>query len=251
MLGRLRSLAQAWRLIKFREVSLTLGDCPLCRGKRPFARLQADEIAVRCLGCQASPISLSLIASLDHWVPDLVDCHVYELSARGRVFDYLKAHAKSVTGSEYLDAVTPGEWFNGVQCQDVQALTYADGSFELCTSTEVLEHVPDDGKAMRELLRVLKPGGQLLFTVPLNPGQPTIERAVLQADGTIKHLQPPEYHSDPIRDSAPVLAFRSYGHDIVDRLLEAGFASASIHRPTTLPWQHQSPVVVAIKSASR
>lgn len=212
-------------------------------------RLQADEIAVRCLGCQASPISLSLIASLDHWAPDLADCHVYELSARGRVFQYLNAQAKTVTGSEYLDAVAPGEWHHGIQCQDVQALTYADNAFDLCTSTEVLEHVPDDARAMRELLRVLKPGGRLLFTVPLNPGQPTVERAVVRPDGTLSHLRPPEYHSDPIRDNSPVLAYRSYGYDIVDRLLEAGFATARIDWPATLPWQYQRPVVVAIKSS--
>lgn len=44
---------------------------------------------------------------------------------------------------------------------------YADGAFDLVLCSHVLEHVPDDGKAMRELARILAPGGTLLVLVPL------------------------------------------------------------------------------------
>jgi hypothetical protein len=53
----------------------------------------------------------------------------------------------------------------------------------------------------------------------------TVERAVLR-NGVIVHLQPPEYHGDRIRGRARVLAFRTYGLDIVRRLAAAGFEAA-------------------------
>lgn len=48
----------------------------------------------------------------------------------------------------------------------VMEMPFADNSFDKIVCTEVLEHVPDDTKAMQELLRVLKPGGKVAITVP-------------------------------------------------------------------------------------
>ena len=48
----------------------------------------------------------------------------------------------------------------------VEELPFDDGAFDLMTATDVLEHIPDDGGAARELRRVTRPGGHLLVTVP-------------------------------------------------------------------------------------
>ena len=45
-------------------------------------------------------------------------------------------------------------------------LPFADGAFDLAVALDVLEHVADDGAALRELARVVAPGGRLLVTVP-------------------------------------------------------------------------------------
>ena len=48
----------------------------------------------------------------------------------------------------------------------VVQLPFPDGTFDLVTSLDVIEHVEDDGAALEEMRRVLKPGGLLLLTVP-------------------------------------------------------------------------------------
>jgi len=45
----------------------------------------------------------------------------------------------------------------------------ADASFDLVQSTQVLEHIEDHGRAAAELVRILKPGGHALITVPHPP----------------------------------------------------------------------------------
>jgi len=53
-------------------------------------------------------------------------------------------------------------------CVDITDMHgYADGAFDAFLCSHVLEHVPDDHKAMSELLRVLVPGGWGIVMVPI------------------------------------------------------------------------------------
>jgi SAM-dependent methyltransferase len=49
---------------------------------------------------------------------------------------------------------------------DALALPFAEATFDRVIASEVLEHIPDDVSAMRELARVLRPGGTMAVTVP-------------------------------------------------------------------------------------
>ena len=51
-------------------------------------------------------------------------------------------------------------------CGDACNLPFPDASFDLVTLLDVLEHIPDDDRAAREAMRVLKPGGTLLVSTP-------------------------------------------------------------------------------------
>jgi SAM-dependent methyltransferase len=150
--------------------------------------------------------------------------------------------------SEYFDDIAPGEMNGGVQCQDVEHLTYHSCSVDICTCTEVFEHVPDDMRGFSEVFRVLKPGGMFLFTVPLLSTNSTIERTRRREDGEIEHLLPPEYHGDNIRGRGRVLTYRNYGTDIIVRLKQAGFTDTDIRLPAEpIPWGYARPVVVGRK----
>jgi SAM-dependent methyltransferase len=56
-----------------------------------------------------------------------------------------------------------------VQEASIYELPYEDGSFDLVTCLDVIEHLRFDLPAFRELARVLKPGGHLLATLPARP----------------------------------------------------------------------------------
>jgi SAM-dependent methyltransferase len=49
---------------------------------------------------------------------------------------------------------------------DALDLPFADGEFDRVVASEVLEHIPDDTRAINELVRVLRPGGTMAVTVP-------------------------------------------------------------------------------------
>lgn len=242
----LREIGTAAGLLNWRKLGVRVGDCPLC-GRTGFIKLDDYEMAVRCLRCRSSAATLSFVSVLKGVLPDLSGRHVCELSSRGPLVGYLRRHAGKLTLSEYFDDVPPGQTKGGVQCQDVQQLTYSEACFDVCTSTEVFEHVPCDLQGFRELRRVLRPGGFLLFTVPMAGAEKTVERARL-VDGRLEHLLPPEYHGDRIRGSAAVLCFRNYGTDILDRLGAAGFSQRRLVRGKDVTgWGFDRQVVVARK----
>ena len=222
---RLRS---ALEILQPSALALRPFRCPLC-GPCMLIRLSRDGIGVRCWRCGASAATLSLAAVLRSERPDFSRRRVYEISSRGALFQFLRREVEDFTFSEYYDDVPPGEMRGGVLCQDVQKLTFENGRFEICTSTEVFEHVPDDGRGFAEIRRLMGDGGVFLFTVPLGSAEATVERAVSEG-GAIRYLLPRAYHDDRICGRGRVLVFRDYGRDIIKRLHMAGFSSARVER---------------------
>jgi len=242
------ALHAAMRTLRWRELAVQAGPCPFC-GHSLFLRLQREETAVRCLRCRASAVHLSLGWALRAAAVDLAACDAYELSARGPLVRWLRSRARSLVVSEFFDDVAPGGYHQGVRCEDVQALTLPDACMDLVTHTEVFEHVPDDSRGWRELWRVLRPGGLMVFTVPLGSAATTVERARPSARG-IEHLLPPTYHGDQLRGPGQVLVYRDYGADITTRLLAAGFVDAVRLPPDArVPWGFARPVLLARKAA--
>ncbi|MDP9125650.1 MAG: class I SAM-dependent methyltransferase [Pseudomonadota bacterium] len=137
-----------------------------------------------------------------------------------------------VVGSEYVDPALP----SGTQVerhgivfhhQDVSRLSFADATFDLVLHGDVFEHVFDYQAGLRELARVLAPGGTMLFTVPFREDRYDHLVRATRVGGEIRHLLPPEIHGNPI-DPQGSLVYQTFGWRILSDLRAAGFASAAI-----------------------
>jgi len=96
---------------------------------------------------------------------------------------------------------------------DVTDIHFEDHTFDIILCSHVLEHVPDDRKAMRELFRVLKPNGFAIVNVPiaLNINQTYEDFPIMDPAERLKHFGQEDY-------------VRIYAkRDFADRLREAGF----------------------------
>jgi SAM-dependent methyltransferase len=147
------------------------------------------------------------------------------------LFKRVRTLYPSTIGSEYLrDGTARGQHNSaGIRHEDITALTFPSGQFDAVLSFDVLEHVPNFEPALREVARVLKPGGYLLASFPFDSRQPkTVVRATVGADGEITHHLPPEYHGDPV-DQSGCLCFQVFGWDILETLRGAGFTSAHVN----------------------
>ncbi|HET6954577.1 MAG TPA: methyltransferase domain-containing protein [Acidimicrobiales bacterium] len=89
---------------------------------------------------------------------------------------------------------------------DLQSIDLPDDCLDVVLCAHVLEHVPDTGKALAELRRVIAPGGHLLLQVPVLQGATAPPAA-------------PEFHGD----DTPV--FWRFGFDLTARLRTEGFVT--------------------------
>ena len=159
------------------------------------------------------------------------DSAVYLTEQITPFFGMAKSYCQNLTGSEYLrdDTAKGTENRKGIRHEDITDLSFADDSFDMVGSFEVLEHVPDYHAGLAEMCRVLKPGGHLVASFPFRPDLlETMVRAKIGADGEIEHLTEPEYHGDPLLAQG-VLCFYHFGWDILTAMKDAGFSQARCH----------------------
>ncbi|MEX0936377.1 MAG: methyltransferase domain-containing protein [Pirellulales bacterium] len=109
---------------------------------------------------------------------------------------------------------------------DICSIPFPDEHFDVVYCSHVLEHVPDDRRAMHELCRVLKPTGWAVLLVPVTRER-TIEDPSITDPAERERLFGQHDH------------VRRYGPDYADRLREAGFhvahtAAREIHPPERL-----------------
>ena len=77
--------------------------------------------------------------------------------------------APSTTGVDLNPEAIGNACVDGLSVMDAQALAYEDEAFDKIYSFHCIEHIPDLHGAIREMNRVLKPGGRILLVYPAEP----------------------------------------------------------------------------------
>ena len=223
------------------------GHCSVCGGDARFVRNSwmlptelarawpegfVDRESLLCSACGSSArvrgVADALVALYGTGgtsVADLVEedafraLRIAELNAIGRMHAVL-GRLPNLTYAEYPE-------------EDVMALSYADASFDLVLTSDTLEHVEDPMRGMREIRRVLRPGGCHVFTVPIKPDLATSRsrngrrRSTTAVAAGRSRSSPARPTCWPTRTSAPTCPSGSTGPDSPARSSARGSTPSS------------------------
>jgi SAM-dependent methyltransferase len=179
--------------------------CPCCDGRfrRFVRRYGADALCPRCL-------SLGRHRLLWLFLRDRVGVATREASVlHFAPEEALTRRLRTLPNLRYLTAdLDPSI---GMVTADITDIPFDAGAFDIVICSHVLEHVPDDRKAMREIFRVLRPGGAAYLMQPVSSAERTDEDLHLTDEAERRRRFGQRDH------------VRIYGQDFVERAGEAGF----------------------------
>ena len=163
--------------------------------------------------------------------PHYNDLTIHETSPSDRgASPKLKRECTQYSTSHYFPELRPGEDHPILKFrnENIEEMSFADESFDLFISQDVMEHIFNPSRAFREISRVLKPGGAHIFTVPIvNKSLKSECWASRKDDGEILYHHKPEYHGNPI-DKKGALVTMHWGYDLAD------FIQQSANTPTAI-----------------
>jgi len=211
------------RLKRWNQVRGLRFQCPMCRYYlatfQPYGVdkpvLEAKQVVggglreqARCLVCGSLDRERLIYMYLKH--------HTHFLKSPSTILHFapetmLSRMIKAVQRNTYISADIVAE--NADMMIDMTDIPFDDNHFDLIVANHILEHIPDDKKALSELHRVLKKQkGEAILQVPISlNSQKTIEDfSIVTEEGRLKAFGQEDH-------------VRIYGQDYVDKLKEAGF----------------------------
>ncbi|KAF0128776.1 MAG: putative methyltransferase [Bacteroidetes bacterium] len=209
--------------------------CPICnKGYRTFfeggfnlavigeyqiigAGLRKNAI---CPGCASNDRDRLLYLALNDKNLKLLPADsILHIAPEPSLAGWIETKQRKNKGS-YTKGVKYHEGFyygNDVQLMDLLHLPFDDNSFDLLICNHVLEHIPDDIGAMREIHRVMKPGSKSILQVPWSP--------LLNKTFEDNSITKPKEREEKFGQFDHV---RLYGTDYPQRLESAGFQVETI-----------------------
>ena len=176
--------------------------------------------------------------------------HVYFMEQVTPIYNWAKDTFKghNIIGSEYLGhEYEGGTTINGIRHEDVENLSFADAQFDFIVSNDVFEHVPDPLLAFKECVRVLRPGGIMLATIPFHSGTDvSVTRAKLE-NGVFTYMLPQMFHGNPVSAEGS-LVFTDFGWDVLNDLQMAEFTDVSVELYATAELGHLGGAQVVFRA---
>ncbi len=89
---------------------------------------------------------------------------ILHFSPEKNIYNFIKQHNEVVTAD--IEPLFYKIIDDKIKNEDATRLSFAVNSFDVIIGNHILEHIPDDKKAIKEMYRVLKPGGRAILQVP-------------------------------------------------------------------------------------
>jgi hypothetical protein len=193
--------------------------CPCCKGSfTKFLEVGPKREPMLCPRCRSNDRDRFFWLFLDKY-PDFLTPGMKLLHVSPETIYYKRF--KKIPGVQYI----PGDKFvlqfgntypkDTVYLDITNMPEHADNSFDFIFCSHVLEYIKEDRKSLRELYRVLKPGGKAIISVPINFGH----YETLEDPNVTDPLEQQRLYGDTGH-------LRYYGEDYVERVREAGFKTA-------------------------
>jgi SAM-dependent methyltransferase len=205
------------------EVIRNKGYCYTCDRQVEFASQNAWlRDWYKCSNCGSIPRERALMYCIEKFYPQWKNFSIHESSPGNRGASIkLKTCCPNYQASQYFEGFPLGEnHSSGWRNEDLENQTWANESFDIVVTQDVMEHIFNPEKAFSEIARTLKPGGAHIFTVPIvNKEKPSRVRATLKANGEINYLEAAQYHGNPVNPKGSLVTI-DWGYDICDFILK-------------------------------
>ena len=209
----IRSLTKALRSIVTGKWNL--GVCPVCERRTVFLKTDPwlRDFYI-CVYCRSVPRQRAIIHIIETYFPKYREMVIHESSPGGPASKKLQRECKCYLPTHFYRDTPPGEYKEGVRCENLEQLTFDENVFDLVITQDVFEHVMNPAKAFSEVARTLKPEGAHVFTVPYYPDTSTVVRS-MESPGGVVHMEEEVYHGNPI-DQKGSLVVTDWGNDLFD-----------------------------------
>ncbi|HHP7232870.1 MAG TPA: class I SAM-dependent methyltransferase [Xenococcaceae cyanobacterium] len=139
--------------------------CPICKYRGPFKdfeRPAGKRKHAICPNCKALERHRLQFVVLNQILPD------FEPSDKKMLHFAPESFLRKFFSSQFRSYETADIAMKEVDHQvDLQKLPFDDATYDFVFASHVLEHIPDDRRAIQEIRRILKPGGIAVLPVPL------------------------------------------------------------------------------------
>lgn len=204
------------------------GICNICCNPQSFdLNNNWPRDLTRCNNCCSSVRERAVKYILDKLYPDLLLPKIHESSPAGSLHKLLSSFP-NYSYSFFFNNVENGQYNSeNLLCANLECLPFEDNSFDLLLTMDVFEHIFNPLIALKEIYRVLKPGGYYIMTVPIeNFNNPTEKTCLINENNVVTHIPTGisqskniklEYHGNPIDASGSLVTYY-YGYDLIDMI---------------------------------
>ena len=193
------------------------GFCPVCARAATFVAGHSwyRDFLV-CTHCGSVPRERAMATAIEGVLPNWRTVRIHESSPSNRgISRRMAEECPAYQATQYFPQWPTGEPHEGVRNENLERQTFADESFDLVVTLDVMEHVFDPGLVCREVSRTLRPNGYYIFTTPTYKEAVLSRQVARQTETGIEIDGEPMYHGNPVDPNGSLVTWL-YGYDLAE-----------------------------------